>query len=138
MYAYIANKRESQIARNSNSYSNKKSNFKVGDQVWIYLGRKIKGKSPKMSNLWLGKWTVSAIINEVIVNVKPSDFEGKNRSVHISRVRHYYPAKDEERHDIPRDIDTMDEFVDGGDEFAEDIYLGDADDIDGSDLLREV
>ena len=138
MYAYIANKRESQISRNSNSYSGKKSDFKVGDQVWIYLGRKIQGKSPKMSNLWLGKWTVSAVINEVIINVKPADFEGKNRSVHVSRVRHYYPAKNEDKHDIPWDIDNMDEFVDGGDEFAEDIYLGEADDIDGSDLLYEI
>ena len=140
MYEYIGDKRETMIHRNSHLYTGRKDDFKENDPVWIYIGRKIRGKSPKMQNSWMGPWSIVRVVNDVFIIVKPSDFQGKNRALHVSRVRHWYPAINEEAFSIPRNIDDMDLFTDQGDELAEDVPLGEQiiDQIDPQELLEAV
>ena len=80
MYAYLADKTEATIARNTSLYTCRKNDFKEGDKVWIYLRRKMAGKSEKMTNMWMGCFDVVRIINEVVISVEPSDFKAKPRA----------------------------------------------------------
>ena len=55
--------------------------------------------------------------------MKPALHEGKIRTIHVTRVCHYYEPKDTKSHRIPENLDKEDE-VDDGDELAENLHPG--------------
>ena len=123
MYEFVKEKQEVQIARNQTLYTGKKNTFQDGDHVWIYISKKVVGKPDELTDSWTGPWKIHKVVNDVLVQVKPALFEGKARTIHVTRVRNYYEPKDIKSHQIPENLDETDD-VDDGDELAEDLHPG--------------
>ena len=123
MYEFVKERQEVQIARNQTLYTGKKNTFQDGDHVWVYISRKVVGKPDKLTDSWTGPWKIHKVVNDVLVQVKPALYEGKVRTVHVTRVRNYYEPKDIKSHQIPENLDEADD-VDDGDELAEDLHPG--------------
>lgn len=115
MYKFIRKNSDAVIRRNAKSYAGQNKNLEVGQKVWYLCPRKVKGKPLKISDQWLGPYTIIEIDTEVLIRIKPSDYEGNEIVVHVARL---VPYKDDgsRKSRIPNSIQIDDE-----DDLAEEI-----------------
>ena len=78
---------------------------------------KLEGKSGKITDAWLGPYTIIKILSDVMLEVMPSTTMGQAITIHRAKVRRYYPPQYEGKYRPPAEPigDDM------GDEMAEEI-----------------
>ena len=91
--------------------------FEPGDLVWYFTQRKIQGKPEKITDAWLGLYTVVDRISEVLISLKPANTEGRTIVVPCTRVRRYQGAKEEDKYQPPAEPPGDDQ----GDKLAEEV-----------------
>jgi len=62
--------------------------FKVGDSVYLYLKRKVKGKTHKFMYPWLGPYKIVKFITPVTVILQSKSKKKLRQPVHVSRLKH--------------------------------------------------
>ena len=119
MYAYIRQNNEAVIKRNASGYQNEKFNFKVGDKVMYLSPRKFGSKPGKITDQWIGPYTVIRRISDVLYRIKPTHYEGPSIAVHVARLIDAKQRTLGHKSQIPRNL-NLDA---GGDDLAEEIRL---------------
>ena len=114
MVEYIRAQGEAQILRNAMVYEGNPDEWKPGNQVYYYTPRSVPGKSKKLTSSWLGPFTITRKVAPVLLGIKPSNQEGPERIVHISRLKPYHGSGGRTQL-TPRQLDVDDE----GDEEGE-------------------
>ena len=114
MVEYIRAQGEAQIVRNAMVYEGRADEWKPGNQVYYYTPRSVPGKSRKLTSTWLGPFTITRKVAPVLLGIKPSNQEGPERIVHISRLKAYH-GNNGRTQLTPRQLDIEDE----GDEEGE-------------------
>ena len=115
MYQFIRKNADAVIRRNAKNYAGQNKRLEVGQKVWYLCPRKIKGKPVKICDQWIGPYTIIEIDTEVLIRIKPSDYEGNEIVVHVARL---VPYKDDgsRKRRIPNSVQIDDE-----DDLAEEI-----------------
>ena len=90
MYSQVKENNEAVFRRNARLYSGNIHDYKVGDQVFYYTGRKVKGKPHKITFGWLGPYQLTEKVSDVIFVLTPADPEGDEVNVHVTRIRPYF------------------------------------------------
>ena len=62
--------------------------FDVGDPVWLYNPRRVKGLTPKLQKPWEGPYTVLKRINDLVYRIQLSP-RTKPKVVHLNRLWRY-------------------------------------------------
>ena len=117
MFSKIKEKNEAIYRRNAKLYSGKIHDYKMGDRVFYYTGRRVKGKPTKLTFGWLGPYKLVRKISDVIWVLEPVLTEGDEVSVHVTRIRPYYGPRETGRAVFPGVTDIEDL----GDELAEEL-----------------
>jgi deoxyuridine 5'-triphosphate nucleotidohydrolase len=78
------------IQRNSMLYGGQIRKFREGQRVWYLSPKKVPGKPTKHTAAWTGPWLVVQLIAEVLVKIRPAQQEGKEITVHATRLREYH------------------------------------------------
>ena len=94
------------IQRNSTNYSTDRAKCKEGDVVWYLTPRLVPGKPQKHTQGWTGPWTVTKVVAPVLVRIRPKNNEGKEITVHFSRLRDYHGPTE---NTVPRRLGLTDE-----------------------------
>ena len=118
MYSQMKENNEAVFRRNARLYSGNLHDYKVGDRVFYYTGRKLKNKPTKITFGWLGPYVLKRKVSDVIWILQPADTEeGDEVTVHITRIRPYYGPRETTRAVFPqvKDIEDL------GDELAEEL-----------------
>ena len=117
MYRKIQEQNEAVFRRNARLYSGNLHDYKVGDRVFYYTGRKLKGKPTKLTYGWLGPYKLERKVSDVIWVLIPLDREGDEVTVHVTRIRPYYGPRETGKAIFPgvKDIEDL------GDELAEEL-----------------
>ena len=119
MYEYMQETNRGVISRNAKLYTGKIDQFQLGDLVWCYTSRRLPGKPLKITDQWTGPYTVVERPSDVIIIIKPTDYEGKKVAVHVSRLSPYRGPKDPRKSSTPLyNIEFLD---DEGDEHGEEL-----------------
>ena len=71
--------------------------WKVGDLVWSYCSRKVLGKPSKWTAQWLGPFRVVKILAPSLAIITAHQTEGREISVHITRLRKYHGTEQRRR-----------------------------------------
>ena len=90
VYAYIRRNGEAVIRRNSNLYAGNQEEWEPGTLVWYCSPRSVPGKPDKLVNAWRGPFKVVQRVAEVLVDICPSQTEGKTLRVHVTRLKRYH------------------------------------------------
>mgnify|MGYP003312821645 CR=1 FL=1 len=118
MYDYMRRNHSAMFDRNAKLYTGNLDNFKDGDIVWYFATMKVPGKPKKITDNWIGPFKVVGRVAPVLIRVKPADYEGPEKLVHVTRLRPYVGPKDSRKGRIPANLELEDE----GDELAEEIH----------------
>ena len=118
MFEFMRRNQNTMFERNAKLYTGKLDNFEIGALVWYFCSVKVPNKPGKLTDMWLGPFRVTTKLAPVLVGVKPADYEGDERMVHVTRLRPYYGPKDPRKSRVPTDLNLADD----GDEQAEEIY----------------
>ena len=108
IYDYIRQHGEAVIRRNSAQYSGKDSVWTAGTLVYYLCPRRVPGKPAKITNVWLGPYRIVKRIGEVLLRITPAMQEGKEMTVHISRVRAYI-SDGRITSNIPRNLEVVED-----------------------------
>lgn len=119
MYTYIRRNNEAVIKRNASGYQNEKFNFKVGDKVMYLSPRKFGAKPGKITDQWIGPYTIIKRISDVLYRIKPTLYEGPSIAVHVARLVDAKQRTVGQKSQVPRNLVLDDE----GDELDEEIRL---------------
>ena len=119
MYSYIRQNNEAVIRRNAAGYQNAKFNFKVGDKVMYLSPRKFGSKPGKITDQWIGPYTVIRRISDVLYRIKPTHFEGPSIAVHVARLIDAKQRTVGHKNQVPSNL-ALDA---GDDDLAEEIRL---------------
>ena len=92
MYAAMRTRSEDTFRRNARLYTGNTEEFQIGDLVWVFSKKQVTGKPNKITDAWLGPYRVMARVAEVLLQVKPAEVEGRTITVHVTKVRRYYPC----------------------------------------------
>ena len=114
IYAEIRKNNEAIIRRNANAYSGKQHDYDVGQRVWYLCPRKVRGKPAKLTDEWLGPYSIIRQVAQVLYEIEPADYEGPSITVHVARLLPYKQGATVKTR-IPTGMD------DRGDELAEEI-----------------
>ena len=106
IYKYMLRNEQAVIQRNSTNYSTERAKCKEGDVMWYLTPRLVPGKPQKHTQSWTGPWTVVKIVAPVLVRIKPRNQEGKEITVHFSRLRPYHGPIE---NTVPRRLGLTDE-----------------------------
>ena len=87
--------------RNAKLYTGNLDKFKIDDIVWYFCSVKVPNKPTKITDMWIGPFKITSKVAPVLVGVKPADYEGDERMVHVARLRPYYGPKDSRKNRIP-------------------------------------
>ena len=118
MFRQIKEQNEAIFRRNARLYSgNRHQDYKVGDRVFYYTGRKVKGKPQKITFSWLGPYRLEKKISDVLWVLTPADQEGNDVTVHVTRIRPFYGPRETGRERLPE----AKQVEDLGDELAEEL-----------------
>ena len=90
VYKYMIKNEAAVIQRNSMQYGGQAQKFQVDQLVWYLSPKTVQGKPAKHTAAWTGPWKVVELIAEVLVRIKPARQEGKEVTVHITRLREYH------------------------------------------------
>ena len=117
MFSQMKENNEAIFRRNARLYSGNLHDYKVGDRVFYYTGRKLKNKPTKITFGWLGPYELKRKVSDVIWVLQPCDTEGDEVTVHVTRIRPYYGPRETTRAVFPqvKDIEDL------GDELAEEL-----------------
>ena len=117
MYSQMKETNEAVFRRNARLYSGNIHDYKVGDRVFYYTGRKLKNKPTKITFGWLGPYELKRQVSDVIWVLAPCDTEGDEVTVHVTRIRPYFGPRETTRAVFPqvKDIEDL------GDELAEEL-----------------
>ena len=117
MFSQIKAENEATFRRNSRLYSGNIHDYKVGDRVFYYTGRKLKNKPRKITFGWLGPYKLVRKVSDLIWVLAPCDKEGDEVLVHVTRIRPFYGPRETGRAVFPgvKDIEDL------GDELAEEL-----------------
>ena len=117
MYRQIQESNEAVFRRNARLYSGNLQEYKVGDRVFYYTGRKLKNKPRKITFGWIGPYKLTRKVSDVIWVLTPCDTEGDEVTVHVTRIRPFYGPREGSKTIFPRvkDIEDL------GDELAEEL-----------------
>ena len=117
MFSQMKVNNEAVFRRNARLYSGNLHDYKVGDRVFYYTGRKLKNKPTKITFGWLGPYELKRKVSDVIWVLQPCDTEGDEVTVHVTRIRPYYGPRETTRAVFPevKDIEDL------GDELAEEL-----------------
>ena len=86
IYAYMRKNQDAVIRRNAKLYTGSTHDFKIGDNVWYLCPRKVGSKPQKITDTWVGPYTIQAKPAQVLLRIKPLNYEGPTITVHISRL----------------------------------------------------
>lgn len=64
--------------------------FKVGELVWFFNRKRIKGKNPKLDTPWEGPYQVTKIVNDCIAAIRQCHSPHKTRIVHLDKLASYH------------------------------------------------
>ena len=106
IYKYMLRNEQAVIQRNSTNYSTDRAKCKEGDVVWYLTPRLVPGKPQKHTQGWTGPWTVTKVVAPVLVRIRPKNNEGKEITVHFSRLRDYHGPTE---NTVPRRLGLTDE-----------------------------
>ena len=117
MFSQMKENNEAIFRRNARLYSGNLHDYKVGDRVFYYTGRKLKNKPTKITFGWLGPYELKRKVSDVIWTLQPCDTEGDQVTVHVTRIRPYYGPRETARAVFPevKDLEDL------GDELAEEL-----------------
>ena len=117
MFSQVKAENEATFRRNSRLYSGNIHDYKVGDRVFYYTGRKLKNKPRKITFGWLGPYKLVRKVSDLIWVLAPCDKEGDEVLVHVTRIRPFYGPRETGRAVFPgvKDIEDL------GDELAEEL-----------------
>ncbi|KYN14518.1 hypothetical protein ALC57_13271, partial [Trachymyrmex cornetzi] len=62
--------------------------FEVGQRVWLYNPRRIKGKAPKLQCSWEGPYSIVKKLSEVVYCIHKSNKQ-KNKIIYSDRLPLY-------------------------------------------------
>ena len=117
IYEYMRQKQQGTIRRNAQLYSGKDANFQVGAKVWYLCPRQVPGKPTKLTDSWLGPYTIEQKVSQVLYRIRL----GQNRPsivVHATRLILCDPQSVQTgKSRTPNSIRVDD----GGDEYAEEV-----------------
>jgi dUTPase len=94
IYAHLQKNSQARFRRNARGYSGKENKYEEGDLVWVFTKRKVPGKPTKITDQWVGPYSVVSVPAEVLLTVRPANTTGEPQVVHVSRVRRYFGARD--------------------------------------------
>ena len=86
MYDCMREGTEARFHHNARAYTGNKEQYKEGDKVWCFTSQKFQGKSGKITDAWLGPYTVIDVLSDVMLMVRPSTTEGHDISIHRAEV----------------------------------------------------
>ena len=116
MYNHVRNKNEAVIRRNTQLYTGKTNELKIGSKVWYLAPRKIKGKPMKITDQWMGPFKITGKPTPVLVEITPNDYEGPTITTHMARITPCSSVRLNKQR-VPNRINIDDQ----GDELAEEI-----------------
>ena len=118
MFSKMKENAETTFRRNARLYSGRPNEYAIGDLVWCFSKRKVKGKPGKITDSWMGPYKVIGKPADVLLQLKPADYQGKAITVHITTVRRFQgPKGGTDKYRPPHDpIEEED-----GDELAEEL-----------------
>ena len=105
------------IACISAMYTGQENIYGNWGQVWYFYTRKT-GKPDKLQNAWIGPFQVLKLLNQVLCEIHPALFTGRNIVAHITRLRLYTTPRDTGLGNV---LDSMDDPIEIADEEAEEI-----------------
>ena len=111
LYDYMRRQQGAQIRRNAAAYTGRSSIYTEGDWVWYFSTR--RGEKPsKITNQWVGPYCVKKELNQVLVEITPALFTGRNIVAHITRLRLYTTPRGEGVGNVPENADDLVELAD--------------------------
>ena len=118
MFSKMKENAETTFRRNARLYSGRVDEYAIGDLVWCFTKKQVKGKPGKITDAWLGPYKVVGKPADVLLQVKPADYEGRTITVHITTVKRFQgPKGGTDKHRPPRDPVGEED----GDELAEEL-----------------
>lgn len=67
----------------------RKIHFEVGQKVWFYNPRRMKGRTPKLQSSWEGPYSVVKKLSDVVYCIHKSN-KHKNKIIHTDRLAPYF------------------------------------------------
>lgn len=115
IYKIMRESWKSTIKRNSAGYKNLNKEYEEGDLVYYLCPRQIPGKSPKLTDQWLGPYKIVKQVNKVVYKIAPASHVGPSCVVHEARLVKY--TGDNLKNRVPERLRIQDE----GDETGEEL-----------------
>ena len=116
VFEYLRKQQEVMTRRDASSYSHRANPWRVGNLVWTYCSRKVLGKPSKWTAQWLGPFRVVRICAPSLVVITTHETEGREMTVHITRLRKYHgtgqvrrPIRNQDELEIPMEDEEAEE-----------------------------
>ena len=116
MYHRVRSKEEGVIKRNAKLYTGSITDFPIGAEVYYLAPRKLPGKPNKITDSWVGPYSIIKKPTEVLVEIAPVDHEGPTLTTHLSRIT-LCRRRGLTKNRLPRRLSIQDQ----GDEEAEEL-----------------
>jgi len=110
------------VRRQRRAYHTERKSFAIGTMVWLYTPKTPTGASRKLTCYWTGPWTVTKIINRVMVQLIPDPLWTTRQdpcTVSIDRIKLYQPPTTGPGRDTSRQPEEDDDVDQETDEFME-------------------
>ena len=65
------------------------NNYKVGDQVLLYIPAVMKGKNKKLSCKWTGPYRIVEVLSDVVFRIRLNN-QAKDKVVHHNRLKPFH------------------------------------------------
>ena len=93
IYKLMRKNQDTVIRRNAKLYTGKDHDYQVGTKVWYLCTRGVTGKPNKITDQWLGPYTITKKLSQVLYCIVPDEPGGTPITTHVTRLIRCQPGE---------------------------------------------